>query len=112
MTDYETHTKGQDIATLYISEQDLNKFNVIEFVRDYLDGNSNAPSGATITEHYGIWKGDTEDGIKIEIWYGGEDELEAVRGLRDGLQETFDQYCVCLKLGTTAAMEHRQPAGE
>lgn len=108
-TNYEERTEDQTIATLYISEDGLDRDEVKEYVADYLQSND-GPSGATFIPYEGLWKGNVETGIMVEVWYDGQDELETLLGLRDGLQELFDQYCVCMRFSNDT-MRHRQPAG-
>jgi len=107
MTNYSTEKKVQDKVRLYFSDEDVDLSEVKQYVKDYLEGNDVAPSGATILEHQALWKGSFEPGIVIEIWVDGAEELEAVRGLRDGLQEMHKQDCVCLER-LQSTFEHRK----
>lgn len=100
MTALDIPDPNTTVAKLHIGSEnpEIDREEVKDFIEAYLEGNGVAPSGATIIEGTGLWKGDREENLIVEIWVDSEEELEAVRDMKVALEDQFDRHCVCLSL--------------
>lgn len=95
------------VATLNIGSENpsISRDDVIDYIERELNSRESAPSGATITKGIGLWKGDREENLIVEIWIDTEEELEAVRQLKADIEEEYSRFCVCLGI-TDKYYEH------
>lgn len=93
----------QHVLKLHVglSNPSIAQEDVVDYVQDYLNGRSEAPSGATIRPGIGLWRDQREANLTVEIWVDTDEERRAVRRLKPLLEEEFDRHCVCLASETT-----------
>lgn len=100
------------VGRLHINHDNHRRKDFNEFVRRELKQSEKLPSGYSLIEGEGGWFPD-EDGLDdeiepksiLEVWIDSDEELKAVRKLKEILEEEFDQHCVCLEL-TKKHYEH------
>lgn len=93
----------QTIAKLHMSLDTATHEEAEKWVENRLKADSQAPSGATITSGTGMWfpedhDDEVEDNIMISCWIDTEEELDAMRNMKDAMEDEFNQHCVCLSL--------------
>ena len=102
------HQINQTVAQLTMSldttdEKTVHE-DVQEFIKSRLRQDQPTPTGYTTMETRGYWISEEldytefDDGLRIEVWTDGEKELEAVKELRDQLEEVHNQDCICLTI--------------
>lgn len=104
------------VGRLHINHDNHRRKDFNEYIRKELRNSVNLPSGYSLIEGEGGWfPEDHEDEIEpksiLEVWIDSQKELEAVRSLKEVLEEKFDQECVCLELRKTR-IEHDQDEEE
>lgn len=93
----------QTIAKLHMSLDTAEFPEAKEWVENRLKHDKEAPSGATVTHGVGMWfpedhDDEVEDNIMIECWIDTEEELDAMRNMKEDMEDFFNQHCVCLSL--------------
>lgn len=93
------------VARLHINHDNHRAKDFKKYVQKELKNSTNLPSGYTILEGQGGWfpdKDGLDDEIEpksvLEVWIDSQTELDAVRSLKEVLEDKFNQHCVCLEL--------------
>lgn len=93
------------VGRLHINHDNHTRKEFKEFVRHEIKESEKLPSGYGLLQGEGGWfpeSDDLDDEIEpktvLELWIDSEEELEAVRKLKEILEAEFNQHCVCLEL--------------
>lgn len=96
------------VGRLHINHDNHERQEFNEFIRNELKNSDKLPSGYSLFEGEGGWfpaEDDLDDEIEpkslLEVWIDSEEELKAVRKLKEILEDEFNQHCVCLELTKT-----------
>ena len=93
------------VGRLHINHDNHSREEFKKTVRSVIKHSNKLPSGYGLLEGEGGWfpdEDDLDDEVEpksvLELWIDSEEELEAVRELKNTLEDEFDQHCVCLEL--------------
>ena len=96
------------VGRLHINHDNHSREDFKEFIRKELKESDKLPSGYGMMAGEGGWfpdEDELDDEIEpktvLEVWIDNQEELEAVRKLKEILEAEFDQHCVCLELTKT-----------